>query len=86
MAKFQKKQNKNVKKSPFEIIWGKNNWILFGAGTILLALGYFLMAGGSFQDPVSLTVSPLILLVAYLVIFPLAILKKSKKQDTNDFS
>lgn len=86
MAKFQKKHSKSVKESPFQIIWEKNNWLLFGAGIVLLIVGYFIMAGGSFLDANSLTVSPLILLVAYLIIFPLAILKKAKKQDPNDFS
>jgi len=87
MAKFQKKHNKGIKESPFQIIWKKNNWVLFSAGILLLVVGYLLMASGGFQDPNSLTVSPLIILVAYLVVFPMAIMfKKSKKQNTDDFS
>ncbi len=83
MAK-QRKKVRAIKKSesPFKNYWDKTNYIILGIGLILLIIGYFLMAQGPWDNPISLTVSPIILLVAYLVIFPLAIFyrKKTKKE------
>ncbi|MBR4739213.1 MAG: DUF3098 domain-containing protein [Bacteroidales bacterium] len=47
-------ENKPVKKEeghPFELAFGKINYILMGVGLLLLALGYILLAGGGSDDP-----------------------------------
>lgn len=76
----KEKAKSSVKKTDlFRIYWERKNWILFFIGIALLFLGYFLMSFGPFDNPVSLTISPLVLLIAYIVVFPLAILIKNKK-------
>jgi ATP/ADP translocase len=83
MAKYQRK-NRKVKKSipsPFKDYWNKMNYILFGVGLVLIVLGFVLMGHDSWNNPVSLTVSPLVLLAAYIVVFPLAIFYKKKKDN-----
>lgn len=48
-------------------IFDKVNTALFIAGTIMLVIGYFVMSLGD------ITVSPIILSIAHLVVFPAAI-------------
>ena len=81
MSKIKSKSKKQTKvqESPFNNYWNKTNYILFGAGIGITILGFFLMAQSPWDNPLSLTVSPLVLLLSYLVIFPLSILYKRKK-------
>lgn len=57
--------------------------ILF-AGLGLLIIGFYLMTFGPWDNPVSLSVSPIILIIAYLVVFPLAILYRRKGNKDNN--
>lgn len=78
MAKVKSK-NKIVKlSSPFKDYWDKSNYIIFGIGFLVVLIGFFLMAQGPWDNPLSLTYSPIILLISYLIIFPLSILYRKK--------
>ena len=59
----------------------KKNLILIGIGILLLVIGFICLATGPADNPVSLTVAPLILVAAYLVVIPVGILWKGKGQD-----
>ncbi|SHK33678.1 hypothetical protein [Fibrobacter sp. UWEL] len=59
----------------------KKNLLLVALGVVLLVIGFLCLATGPAENPVSLTVAPLILCLAYLVIIPLGILWKGKKED-----
>ena len=59
----------------------KKNIILIAIGVLLLVIGFICLATGPADNPVSLTVAPLILVIAYVVIIPLGILFTGKKQD-----
>ncbi|MEG8946909.1 hypothetical protein [Rosettibacter firmus] len=89
MAKH-KKSTKDLRKqkiSPFNDYWGKYNSILLIAGLVLLSIGYFLMAQGPWYSYLSLSISPIILLFAYLVVIPLSIIiKKRNTKNSNDIS
>ena len=61
---------------------GKQNYWIFLAGVALIILGYLLMAAGGTSSTLSLVISPLILLVAYLVIIPIAIMYRKRSPDT----
>ena len=94
VAKAQGKGLKTVKKS---VVWNfpldkKNFYILaIGIGTIIL--GYILMAtgitdapavtDGKWNNPLAVTIAPVILIIGYCVIIPYAILKffNKKSQD-----
>ncbi len=86
MATRVKRKKKTITQkgeSPFKNYWTKENyWILIG-GIALLVIGFFLMAQGPYDNPISLSVSPIVLLIAYVVVLPLAILYKGKKQNAN---
>jgi len=58
--------------------FGKINYVLFLAGCLLLVLGYVAAGRGPHDGFVSLTLSPLLLALAYLVVFPAAILVKRR--------
>ena len=82
MGKQIKKQSRLRKvksESPFKNYWEKSNYLLLGLGLIVLVIGFYLMTFGPWDNPVSLSLSPVVLLIAYLVIFPLSILHKKKK-------
>lgn len=87
MAKvIKKKKTKNFLVEPFRIEWTLTNYIILGIGLTLVIIGFVFMTEGPWDNPLSLSVSPVILLIAYLIIFPLAILYKKKKEPESDTS
>lgn len=82
MAKIKRRKRVKVKEknSTFIDYWEKSNFYILFGGIATLFIGYFLMAQGPWNNPLSLTVSPIVLLIAYIVIFPLSILYKKKKK------
>jgi hypothetical protein len=58
----------------------RKNIIIIAVGVLLLVVGFFCLAQGPAENPVSLTVAPLILVFAYVVVVPLGILWGSKKK------
>ena len=82
MGKQIKKQSRFKKvnsESPFKNYWDKSNYLLLSVGVLVLIVGFYLMTFGPWDNPISLSVSPIVLLIAYLIIFPLSILYKKKK-------
>ena len=84
------KQNTNTAKQE---LFGKQNYILMLAGAVVLAVGFFLMAGGKGADSkvfdpkevyssTRITVAP-ILIIAGFVIEIFAIMKKPSKQNAS---
>ncbi len=80
MSKIRKK-TKNTKMkfvSPFKDYWTKENIIFLSIGILLLIVGYVLMSTDPWDNPIALTVSPIVLLIAYLIFIPLSIFYKKK--------
>jgi len=72
-----KKNNNNV--SLFEgWAFGKTNYILFAIGVFTLIIGYYLMASGSVNSFQSLTLSPILLFLGYIIIIPFALIYREK--------
>jgi len=82
--RHQSRLKKFKKDSPFKNYWGNTNYILLGVGIFVLVIGFYLMTFGPWDNPVSLSISPIVLLVAYLIIFPLSILYRKKKKGTDE--
>ena len=59
----------------------KKNLILIGIGILLLVIGFICLATGPADNPVSLSVAPIILTIAYVVIIPLGILCSGKDEN-----
>jgi uncharacterized membrane protein len=86
-TKTKKKNIKNVKKSipsPFNIYWEKINYILFGVGILLIILGFYIMSLGEWNSTSSLVISPIILVIGFVVVLPASILYRKKTESKTD--
>ncbi len=83
MAKEKKTQSRKKgisKVNLWSIPLRKYNFRFFLAGLILLLIGFYIMTIGPWDSVYALTISPIILLLAYFIIFPLGILNKEDKK------
>ncbi len=78
------RSQKKVLKSPFKDYWTKENYYILGFGFILLIIGNILLSQSPYDNPLSLSVAPIVLLFAYLVVFPFAILYRKNKNDSSE--
>ncbi|MBN2415988.1 hypothetical protein JXO52_09105 [bacterium] len=72
----QIKKNK-TEKLPFT----RTNYILFAAGLVVLIVGFKALSVGPWNSFSSLTLAPILLILAYCIIFPVAILYKKRGQE-----
>ncbi len=82
MAKIaQKSVTRPAKKNVQDFTFDKENMYWLGAGIIGIIVGFILMAQPPVDGFLSRTLAPVVLVIAYLVIIPMAIMrgKKSKK-------
>ncbi len=88
MAKkiIRNKKKSQTLSSPFKNYWTKQNYYILGVGLLTVVIGFILMAQGPWDNPLSLSVSPIVLLFAYIVIFPLSILYKKRNSSVEDVS
>ncbi len=88
MAKTVKKRRvKTAKKaysSPFNIYWEKKNYFFFYLAFLLLIIGYYVMSIGKWNSVPSLDFSPIILVITYIVVFPVAILYRNKNKSEQE--
>ena len=68
-----KENKKNI-----QLVWPykRKNYVLFGVGVFVIIMGYLIMYLGEVDSFQSLVISPLLLLFGYLVLIPIALLKK----------
>lgn len=80
---MKEKARKKKKQKPLGI--KSRNFQIFAAAIITIIIGYFFLAKGPADSQASLTVAPLVLILGYCILVPLAILykSKSKKQSEN---
>jgi hypothetical protein len=80
--------NNKKEPAPQHVLFGKENYMWMLAGAVVMALGFFLMAGGKSSDPnvfkdsevystTRITIAPL-LIIAGFVIEIFAIMRKPK--------
>lgn len=70
------KKSKKEKQTRFEWPFGPKNYMIFGAGLLVIILGYVALAMGS------ITLAPILLVLGYCVLVPVAIVIRGKKEDT----
>lgn len=58
----------------------RKNIVLISLGVLMLVVGYICLGKGPASNPVSMTVAPVILVLAYLVVIPLGILWNGKQK------
>ena len=55
-----------------KIVLDRRNLILFFTGLAVITVGFLLLSIGPWDNPLSRSVAPIVLLIGYLVIFPIA--------------
>jgi len=80
------KQTKKSSVSPFNIYWEKKNYYLLILGLLVTIIGFYFMTIGPWNSFSSLVISPILLFIAYIIIFPLSIFlrKKTEKAQTQE--
>jgi membrane protein YdbS with pleckstrin-like domain len=84
--KIQKRKTRAQKKSlesPFNIYWVKENYIFLLIGFAFLLVGFYFLGQPPWNSFVSLVVSPILLVIGYVVVFPLSIFFRKKKEQKN---
>ena len=76
-----KRWNQNNKTLFHSWSFGRINYQLFGIGLLVIILGYIIMATGKTESIQSVKIAPLILIVGYCIIIPVAILVKPKNKN-----
>lgn len=80
MAKSKKqiRQKLSSKKPAWRIPLNQNNFKIFGLGLFLIIVGFIIMTIQPWDSIFALTISPIILLIAYFIVFPFGILTQKK--------
>ncbi len=60
-----------------QLVLDRLNLVVFLAGLVLLAVGFILLAVKPWDNPISLSVAPIVLLLGYLVVLPISIFLRS---------
>jgi membrane protein YdbS with pleckstrin-like domain len=85
MAKTVKRKplraTKKIFTSPFSIYWKKENYIILITGAVMLIIGYFVMSTDPWNSTPAIVISPIILLIVYILIVPAAILFRKKARE-----
>ena len=83
MAKVKKN---GTKQSPFieQLTLKNTNFIIFGVGILTIIVGYLIMASGDTYSFRTLTLAPIVLLIGYLIIIPVAILYRKKNNNDSE--
>jgi len=69
-------QDKNKQQINLKWPYKTKNYVLFGAGVFVIIVGYLTMYLGEVDSFQSLVLSPMLLLIGYLVLIPYALFKK----------
>jgi hypothetical protein len=59
--------------------FSRPNYLIFLAGIVLITLAYVVMAMGGNDNFGTLTLAPIMLVIGYLIVIPLAIIYRPKK-------
>jgi len=69
--------SQNKEKVNFQWPYRRKNYVLFAIGVFIIIVGYLIMYLGEVDSFQSLTLSPILLLIGYLIIIPYALLYRN---------
>ncbi len=80
MAKVAAKEKLTKKKSVRidTLSLEKVNYQILGGGAVVIVAGYIALSAQPWDNPIALTLAPILLVLGYLVIVPIGILYKKK--------
>lgn len=89
MSSYFVHMNKTTPKSKQRVVWenplSKQQLILMGAGLAVIVIGFLLLSAGlssRWDNPLSVSVAPVVLVIGYCVVIPWAIMAGSKSNKT----
>ena len=80
---IRKSKKDKVRISPFSIYWGKGNYTLLIIGFAVIIIGFYIMSIGQWDSFTSLVISPILLFIGYVLIFPASIFFRKKNRLEN---
>lgn len=78
------KQTKKSSVSPFNIYWEKKNYYMLALGLLVTIIGFYFLTIGPWNSFSSLVISPILLFLAYIIIFPLSIFFRKRTEKTQN--
>lgn len=75
----QRKMKKRGIAAKETLPFNRTNYLLFGLGLLIIIVGYILLSIGPWNSFPSLTAAPILLVIGYCIIIPVAILFHKKK-------
>ncbi len=76
--KAAKKKIKRVESLSLEAI----NYQIILAGVVVIIAGYFALSAKPWDNPIALTVAPILLVLGYCIIIPIGIIYRKKKSES----
>lgn len=80
IIKKKTRVQKRTVESPFKIYWEKQNYLFLAIGFVLIIVGFYFMTMGPWDSNASLLISPILLFIAYVLIFPASIFFRKKTE------
>jgi hypothetical protein len=75
-------KKESVKKGPrIQLPFTRKNYYAFAAGLGLMAIGYVCLAQPPVDGFLSVTLAPILLVLAYIVVFPYAIMARDRTKN-----
>jgi hypothetical protein len=86
VRKVKRSAQQKKKTDLFKISLGKLNFMIFAIGFALICLGFFVMTTRPWDSTAALYISPILLGIAYFLIFPYGIFAKKKSAKSESTS
>jgi hypothetical protein len=74
MAKAVKKSRERHGGKSENLPLGRSNFMIIGAGVLVIAAGYLAMSEGSVEGFLPITLAPILLVIGYCIVIPVGIL------------
>jgi len=71
---IRKREQKHKSLAPEPLPLGRENYIILGAGILIIVAGYLAMLEGSVEGFLPLVLSPILLVAGYCVVIPIGIM------------
>ena len=79
MAKpIRKREQKHKSIAPEPLPLGRENYVILGAGILVIVAGYVAMLEGSVEGFLPLVLSPILLVAGYCVVIPIGIMYRKR--------
>ncbi|UCE25699.1 MAG: hypothetical protein JSU74_06555 [Candidatus Zixiibacteriota bacterium] len=75
MATKAKKSNNSAAQQEVKWPYGKKNYLIFAAAMLVIIIGFITLAKGS------ITLAPILLVIGYCVLLPIALIIKDKPEE-----